>query len=138
MNTMTNNDQWPDLLQAYYGVRLLDPQSILWQKEMKRSISTGNSEMCESIRAASDNNMEPRDKFRGATAVDLIKWVKMYRAKNFKPSAALNRFETQFIADWKVKMTSGGYSDDDFKDALFRLPSKCSIMKQIDMEVRGE
>jgi len=122
---------WTQALDAMYGVQLSDSQVLTWEHYLKRE-GTNSRELVPAIEQAAENNVKPLE-WR-VTARDLIRWIKMYRAKNFNPQANLGAFEAKFMADWTNRIANGA-SEEDFLDAVRRLPTKISIMEQIENQV---
>lgn len=105
---------WPDLLECYYGVSLNDHQALVWFGEMPGAT---NTDLCAAIRRAANEGAKPIE-YR-ATVRDVIQWLKVYRAIEYKKrnkeaeAAKLNAFKDE----WKEKL-SRGCPEGDFISAV--------------------
>lgn len=108
--------KWFQALEALYGVDLKDAQIDVWDEFLIEENASGD-ELCSAIRMAAKEGMRPVE-WR-VTVRDVIKWLKIYRARKHAESNKEERAEKirSLISEWKEKI-SRGTKKDDFLSSL--------------------
>ena len=98
------NLTWAEVLEARYATRLDARQVEVWEHFLKE-INTNSAELTTAINMASNCDLRPAE-WR-CTVTDLIKWVKMTRAKSIRvkengtratPEETIKQFKENCIA----------------------------------------
>jgi len=124
---------WVQALSTLYGVGLNDDEIKLWEHYLAEEGLT-SEQMAPAIEAAAMRHLQPSNKWK-VTAIDVIRWTKMYLAKN-KKQLPMSKSDIAFANKWKDKIENGcGY--DEFLNEVFRLNVKGHIKSQIKKIVIG-
>ena len=136
---MIKDIKWHESLRALFGTNFKDQRDVdVWEFYLS-DVNTCNSETIKAIKYASESAMTT-DRYH-ATVTDLIKWIKMFRAREIREretcdeSRSADQIKAEFIARWK--------DDDDFEmmtDEAWCLPNLCDdeITALIDEVVNGD